>query len=360
MTLLFFYVSLALGVSFICSIMEAVLLSLTPGFVAGMEQRRPDFGRRLRDLKDKVDKPLAAILSLNTIAHTVGAAGAGAQAVAVFGEVYVGVISGVLTFLILVVSEIIPKTLGALYWRRLAPAFVYLLRLTIWIMWPLVKLTQGLTTLLAHGKQNGIVRRDDVVALTGLGIREGVFGNFESRILKDLFRFRQLLTRDIMTPRTVIFAFPENSLVEAFLADHTDVPFSRIPLYGRGLDDLTGFVLKTDVFLQSALGKGKTPLSALKRSIPVAPESMPLPRLFDLLMCEQSQIALVVNEYGGTEGLVTLEDFMETLLGLEIMDEDDQIADMRALARQKWLERARTRGPASVIIPEENRAKRPS
>ena len=356
MTLLFFYVSLALGVSFICSIMEAVLLSLTPAFVAGMEQRRPEFGRRLRDLKDQVDKPLAAILSLNTIAHTVGAAGAGAQAVAVFGEVYVGIISSVLTFLILVVSEIIPKTLGALYWRRLAAAIVYVLRFTMLIMWPLVKLAQGLTTLLAHGKQNGMVHRDDVVALTGLGIREGVFGNFESRILKDLFRFRQLLARDIMTPRTVVFAFPENISVEEVLADRAEVPFSRIPVYGRNLDDPTGFVLRADVFLQATRDKGNTPLSALKRSIPVAPETMPLPELFDLLICRKAEIALVVNEYGGTEGLATLEDLVETLVGLEIMDEDDPIADMRELARQKWLERSRTPRPASAIIPGKNRA----
>ena len=350
MTLLLFYVALALGVSFLCSIMEAVLLSLTPAFVAGMEQRRPDFGRRLRGLKDQVDKPLAAILSLNTIAHTVGAAGAGAQAVAVFGEVYVGVISGVLTFLILVVSEIIPKTLGALYWRHLAPGIVYLLRFTIWIMWPLVKLAQGLTTLLAYGKENSIVHREDVVALIGMGIREGVFGSFESRILKDLFRFRGLVTHDIMTPRSVVFALPENSSVGESLADREDVPFSRILVYGSDLDDATGFVLRTDVLLLAARNKGETPLSALKRPIPVAPECMSLPGLFDLLMCEQTEIALVVNEYGDTEGLVTLEDLVETLLGLEIMDEDDRIADMRKLARQKWLERARSRGLSTSTI----------
>jgi CBS domain containing-hemolysin-like protein len=325
-----------------------------------MEQRRPSFGRHLRGLKDQVDKPLAAILSLNTIAHTVGAAGAGAQAVAVFGDAYVGVISGILTFLILVVSEIIPKTLGALYWRRLAPGFVFLLRFTIWSMWPLVKLAQVLTALLARGKEDRMVHRDDVVALTGLGIREGVFGHFESRILKDLFRFRELLARDIMTPRTVVFALREDISVDEALADRKDVPFSRIPVFGRDLDDVTGFILKGDMLLQAARNKGATSLSTLKRALPVAPESMPLPALFDLLVCEQAEIALVVNEYGGTQGVVTLEDLVETLLGLEILDEDDRVSDMQELARRKWLARARKRGLFPGDFFEGKQVERPS
>ncbi|MBW1817360.1 MAG: HlyC/CorC family transporter [Deltaproteobacteria bacterium] len=344
MTLLIFYVALALSVSFLCSVMEAVLLSVTPAFVAGMEQKRPKYGERLRTLKDQVDRPLAAILSLNTIAHTVGAAGAGAQAAAVFGDVYVGVISAVLTFLILVISEIIPKTLGAVYWRRLVPVVLRLLRLTIWAMWPLVKLAQGLTRMMAPGRENASIRRDEFVALARIGAQEGVFAEHESRILLNLFRFRDVRTRDIMTPRTVIFAFEETSTVGQALADHRDPSFTRVPVYTNDLDDAKGFVLHADVLLMAAQQKRETRLSELKRPIPLVPENTPLPDLFERFMRERAHVALAVNEYGGTEGLVTMEDLVETLLGLEIVDESDTVADMREFARQRWRVRARNRG----------------
>ncbi len=349
MTLLILYVALALGFSFLCSVMEAVLLSVTPSFVERLTKTKESLGRRLRRLKDDVDRPLAAILSLNTIAHTVGAAGAGAQGAAVFGDAYLGVISGVLTFLILVFSEIIPKTLGALYWRQLTPAVVRVLVPTMWAMWPLVKLSKGLTRLLARGKRPPTVSREELAALAELGAREGIVDRDESRILRNLFRFDQVRTEDIMTPRTVVFALPQGQTAAEAVTDHPGTPdrelrFSRIPLYGDNRDEVTGFVLKSDVLLAAAQGRGETALSELRRPLAAVPADLSLSQLFERLIDDRMHLALVVDEYGGTAGVVTLEDVVETLLGLEIVDEVDAVQDMQELAREKWRQRAEKLG----------------
>ena len=319
------------------------MLSVSPSFVARQEQEGRWLGTKLRKFKDNVDQPLAAILSLNTIAHTVGAAGAGAQAAAVFGDAYIGVISAVLTFLILVVSEIIPKTLGAAYWRQLSPFVVRSLEVTIWSMWPLVKLADSLTRLLTKGKEKSTVHREEFIALAGLGAKEGVFHKYESRILNNLFCFREVRTRDIMTPRTVMFALSENLAVEETLSLHAQLPFSRIPVYGENLDKVTGFVLKSEI-LQSGQEKGAALLSELRRPLVMVPGDLPLHSLFERLMNEKAHIALVVDGYGGTEGVVTMEDFIETLLGLEIVDEVDTVEDMQVMAREQWRRRARNSG----------------
>jgi CBS domain containing-hemolysin-like protein len=331
--------ALALGVSFLCSIMEAVLLSVSPSFVARQEQEGHPIGRRLRQLKDNVDKPLAAILSLNTIAHTVGAAGAGAQAAAVFGDAYIGVISAILTFLILVVSEIIPKTLGAAYWRQLTPWVVRALRVTIWSMYPLVKLAEALTRWLTKGREKTKVHREEFIALAELGTKEGVFHKYESRILNNLFCFRDVRTRDIMTPRTVLFALKENLTVEETLSLHAQLPFSRIPIYGDNLDQMTGFILKSEI-LRAGRQNGAILLAEMRRPLMVVPDTLDLHQLFKRFMDEKTHIALTVDEYGGTQGVVTMEDFIETLLGLEIVDEIDTVEDMQAMAREQWRKRA--------------------
>lgn len=350
MALLIFYVALALGVSFLCSIMEAVLLSVSPSFVAKMEASGSRTGRRLAALKEKIDQPLAAILSLNTIAHTVGAAGAGAQAVAVFGNAYVGVASGVLTFLILVVSEVIPKTLGAVYWRQLTGMTVRVLRPTILLMWPLVKMAEGLTWLLTRGKEKVTIHRDEFGALADVGVREGVLQKHESHLLQNMLRFDDLVAKDIMTPRTVIFALPSSTTVDDVVADHEPIPFSRIPVYQSDKDNIEGFVLKTDILLHAARGNREMQLKDLVSPIASVSDSMPLQKLFEKLVEDRSHIALVISEYGGTSGIVTLEDIVETLLGLEIVDEVDEVTDMQRLARQQWEKRAEQRG---VRLPDE-------
>lgn len=352
MGLLLLYFSIALGVSFLCSVMEAVLLSVTPAFIARTQQERPDLGKRLKSLKDDVDKPLAAILSLNTIAHTVGAAGAGAQAARVFGDAFVGVISAVLTFLILVLSEIIPKTLGAVYWRFLTPTIIRLLIPIIWIMWPLVKMAQFLTRLIAPSRKRRLISRDEFLALADLGVREGVMDKQDSRMLKNVFRFSRIQAADIMTPRNVMYALPQHLTVSDVMDGQPESRFSRIPVYRENNDDITGFVLNQDILLAAARGKQNMKLSEMMRPIPVLPETATLERILELLLESRSHIVLAVDECGGTSGIVTLEDLMETLLGLEMLDEGDRITDMREFARTRWLKRARKRGIQLDDSPE--------
>ncbi len=347
MGLLVLYVALAIGVSFLCSIMEAVLLSVTPSYVAALEREGSAVGERLHQFKENVDRPLAAILSLNTIAHTVGAAGVGAQAAAVFGKAYTGVVAGVLTLLILVLSEIIPKTLGAVYWRTLTPAIVRLLTATIIAMWPLVKLSQGLTHLLSQGGDEAAFSREEFTAMAELGEEEGVFEEKESRILRNLFRFNSLRVKDVMTPRTVIFDLPEDTTIGEVVEKHDEFRFSRIPVYDKDPDDITGYVLKDEMLLRAAQEEFDVTLEELSRDILVVHETLPLPDLLERLLDRLEHIALVVDEYGGVAGVVTMEDVVETLLGLEIVDEADSVEDMQALARKQWFRRARELGMVS-------------
>ncbi|PSR01025.1 MAG: hemolysin [Bacteroidetes bacterium SW_8_64_56] len=347
MGLLVLYVALAIGVSFLCSMMEAVLLSVTPSYVAALERKGSAVGERIHEFKENVDRPLAAILSLNTIAHTVGAAGVGAQAAIVFGEAYTGIVAAILTLLILVLSEIIPKTLGAVYWRTLTPSVVRMLTATIIAMWPLVKLSQGITHLLSQEEEETAFSREEFTAMAELGEEEGVFEEKESRILRNLFRFNSLRVKDVMTPRTVIFDLPENTTIGEVVEEHDEFRFSRIPVYDDDPDDITGYVLKDEMLLRAAQEEFDVTLEEMARDILVVHETLPLPDLLERLLDRLEHIALVVDEYGGVAGVVTLEDVVETLLGLEIVDEADSVEDMQALARKQWFKRARELGMVS-------------
>ncbi len=342
MTLLVVYITIAIGVSFVCSVMEAVILSVSPAFIGALEEKNPESAGRLKALKAQIDRPLAAILSLNTVAHTVGAAGAGAQAAVVFGSAAVGVFSGVLTLGILVLSEIIPKTVGAVYWRSLAGPVARLLQPLIVLLYPLVLLSQWLTRLIARGHSEHDVSRDEFVAMADIGFAQGVFEEHEIRRLKNLLQFDTLTAKDVMTPRTVMVSFPETATAET-LRD-AKVQFSRIPVYEGNRDHVTGFVLKDDVLEAVARDHHNQPLSELKREILTVSTDLPLSRVFDRLIARREHLALVVDEYGGTAGLVSVEDIVETLLGMEILDEADRTSDMQALAKQRWAERARRLG----------------
>jgi CBS domain containing-hemolysin-like protein len=350
MTLLLLYVSLALIFSFFCSIAEAVLLSVTPAYIATLEGEGRRSGILLRRFKENIDHPLAAILTLNTIAHTIGAAGAGAQAAAVFGSQWVGLASVVLTLLILFLSEIIPKTIGAVHWRLLAPVLAAPLEWLIRILYPLVVLSEGLTRLISREKGAAVFERDELSAMADLGVESGELRQDESKVLKNLMRLRYLTLEDVMTPRTVVFALPDTMTVAEVVSRHPDIAFSRLPLYGEGLDDISGFVLKNDVLLAHARGEKDRPLQTLQREIAALSEDTPLPDALGILLNRRQHILLVRDPYGGTAGLATLEDILETLLGLEIVDEADRTVDMRALAREGWRKRARALG----LIPEDD------
>ena len=344
MQLLITYIIIALGFSFLCSIAEAVILSVTMPYISLLEQEGREAGTVLKGLKEDINSPLAAILTLNTIAHTVGAAGAGAQAAHVFGSAYVGVASAVLTILILVFSEIIPKTLGAHYWKQLAPPTAYALKGLIWLLYPFVMLSKALTKGISHGPGLIGFNREEMVAMADLSAKEGQLGMQETRILKNLLRFQKGRVTDAMTPRTVIFSLQENLTVEAFFWKYGAERFSRIPLYSEDPSELNGFVLRNDLLLAQARGNTDTKLSTYHREMSALPESCSLSHAFDEFLRQRAHIMMIVDEYGGVEGLLTLEDILETLLGLEIVDEGDTNIDMQMLARRLWRKRAKSMG----------------
>ena len=339
MFLLITYVLIALGFSFLCSIAEAVLLSVTNTHIALMEKEHKSAGRLLRRLKVDVNKPLAAILTLNTIAHTIGAAGAGAQAVSVFGSAYVGIASAVLTLLILIFSEIIPKTLGAHYWRQLAPVTAYVLKYLIILLYPFVKLSDWLTGGL-HGPTLSGFSREEFSVMADLSSKEGQIAEQESHILKNLLLLRETRVTDAMTPRTVIFSLSQMITVEEFFHKYDHVSFSRIPIYSDEQENISGYVFRSDLLLAKARGNGDSILSNYRHDITAVPGSMSLSQVFNELLKLRVHMMLVVDEYGGVEGIITLEDVLETLLGLEIVDEKDDAVDMQKEARRQWKRRA--------------------
>ena len=336
MALLIVFVVIAIGVSFLCSILEAALLSITPSYVETVAAARPTLAERLRELRTDIERPLAAILSLNTIAHTVGATGAGAQAALVFGDAGVGIFSAVLTLGILILSEIIPKTLGATYWRPLAPFVVSVLPWLIRLQLPLVWMSQWLTRVLTRGHKDAGVSREEIAALTTVGRRLGVVQDDEGRIVENLFRLDAMTVAEIMTPRTVIDALPETMTAAEVIASTRRVPLLPPARLRRAtVDDVTGFVLTREMLLAGVKGRGDVPVGEFRRDLPRVPETMTLDALFDFLVEKDRHIALVEDGFGGTAGVVTLEDLIETLLGTEIVDEQDSIADLQGLARRR-------------------------
>ena len=338
------FAALALVFSFLCSVAEAVLLSVTPSYIAHLDQEGKRSAALLKKVKTDIDRSLAAILTPNTIAHTVGAGGAGAEAAAYYGEKYVGISMAVLTLLILFLSEIIPKTLGALWWRRLAGPTARFVQLLIWVLYPFIWVSEILTKLITRGKKVRTFSRAEFAAMAEVGVQSGHLEMHESRILQNLFRFPELHVEDIMTPRTVVFSLPQTSTVEEVLASHPEIPFSRLPIYDNNPDEVTGFVLKTDLLVNQLDGHGSRQLSELRRELRVILQTDSLEKAVDELLDHRAHLLLVVDEYGGVAGVVSLEDIVETLIGIEIVDEADKIDDLRRLARQKWEERMKNLG----------------
>jgi len=341
MTALLSYFAAALGISFLCSILEAALLSVTPSHLAKLEQDRPKVGVRLRVLKSHIDRPLAAILSLNTIANTAGAAGVGAQAQRLWGSQALALASAILTLSILIVSEIVPKTLGALYWRKLTGFISSVLPVLILLMLPFVWLSEAITSLLRRTRVPPAFSREEFAALARVGEEQGVFDESEMRILRNLFHFGSLRTRDIMTPRTVMFSLEEDTMVGDAIGERGSMIFSRIPVWKGTPDQVTGYILKDQLLLRAARDELEAPLRSFAREALMVPDTVPLPSLFEKLLDHREHIAIVVDEYGGVDGVVTMEDVLETLIGLEIVDEMDSVKDMRAMARAKWEARAK-------------------
>jgi CBS domain containing-hemolysin-like protein len=373
MGLLIFYAIISVFFSFLCSILEAVLLSVTPTFINLKKSEGKTYAEDLETLKKDVDRPLIAILTLNTIAHTVGAILVGVQAKVAYNELYesskqsflgmeftvdvmVGVVSTLMTILILVASEIIPKTIGATYWKQLANFATRALNILIFpLKWTGILWLLQLTTKLIGGKGHGsILSREGFLVMADMAHEEGVFQENESKIIKNLLTFKDVFAKDVMTPRTVMKAENENTTVEDFFNKNMNLRFSRIPIYSNDTDNISGLVLKDEVFKEMALDNGSKKLSELKRNIIVVSRKLPIPKLFEKLVESRNHMALVVDEYGSVSGLVTMEDVIETLLGLEIMDESDNVSDLQYMARKSWETRAKKLGILEDNPSEEN------
>jgi CBS domain containing-hemolysin-like protein len=336
------YAVIALGISFLCSIAEAVLLSVTPSYIAQLEEQGERSGRLLQQAKANIERPLAAILSLNTVAHTVGAVGVGAEAAALWGSIGVGIASGVMTLAILVGSEIIPKTLGATHWQVLAPATAHVLVFVTRALAPLVRLSEIITRGIGGKRPADVVTREEVAALAGLSSQSGEMPDDETRVVKNVVALASKTAHDIMTPRTVMIAFPQELTVAELLDANPSLPVSRLPIYDGSIDKVTGFVLKSDALLAQAKDEHETRLEELRRDLTAVPASTSLSDLFRTLVREHQHLVLVVDEFGGTDGLVSAEDLIETILGVEIVDEADVTDDMQRLARQQWAHRSKS------------------
>jgi len=332
-TLLLFYLTLAIGVSFVCSLCEAALLTLTHADAELMSRDGRRSGAALVRMKEQIDRPLAAILTLNTISHTVGAAGVGAQAIVVFGDAWVGAVSAVLTLLILVVSEIIPKTIGASYARPLAAASTYTIVAMIWLTWPIVVALNALSRFFQASGHEAAHSREQLAVIADLASRHGVLAPSESAVLDNILRLQAVRVADILTPRTVTFTLPDTRTVAEVLAEHPTIGYTRIPVHAAdNADDLTGVVLKHEIYEAALNSNAIAPLASIKRDIHYIPDTATALHALDEFARTGHHLFAVVDERGIFAGIVTLEDVIESILGTEIVDETDTVADLRALA----------------------------
>lgn len=334
------YLVLAIGVSFLCSMLEACLLSVPASHVALMEREQRRGGALLKSMKASLDRPLAAILTLNTIAHTIGAAGVGAQVLVIWGSGAVAVGSAVVTLLILVFSEIIPKSIGAAKAKALAPFTAYAIQAMVVPLWPLLIVLQWISSRIGGGHAVQVTR-DEVAITAELGQSAGVIDPKETRVIRNLFRLNQVTVEDIMTPRPVAFMLPHDTTPNQAVEEHGRIRFTRIPVHGPGgVDDIIGHVTRYALHHARDEGQGDRPLSELVKPLGDAQESDTVADTLDRFIREQQHMLRVEDEFGGTAGLVTLEDCVETLLGVEIVDETDSAHDMR-IAAKKLLDRRR-------------------
>lgn len=327
----------ALSISFLCSLLEAVLLTMTFPYIQTLIDKKHRSGRTLLKLKEKIEEPISAILTFNTMAHTVGATLAGALALQVFGSEWMALFSVGLTFLILILSEIIPKTLGAHYWKMLGPFAAYLLNAMVFFLKPLIIPMNALAKWLSGGTATPPMSKEEILSSGRLGYLHGVLQHSEFEIMENLFKLQAVRVQEIMTPRTVVFWLPPEKKIKDLLDDGIQLSFSRIPLYNARKNSIEGVVMRRDIMTKIAEQQIDLELKTLARPPEFIIETMPVYALLNLLVSQRTHLAIVLNEYGDFIGIVTMEDAIETLLGREIVDEFDEVVDMRELARKRRL-----------------------
>ncbi len=329
MTLLLLSVLGVLLASFCCSLMEAVLLSVTPVYVEVLLRRGYVSGRRLKTLKQDPGRPLGAILAFNTIANVMGSAFIGIQVLELFGHRWVAACSAALTLLILVLAEFLPKIIGARYWRQLAPVSAHVLRAWVWMLYPFVRVSQILSRRLAPHDRRSRLTREELIATTEIGKMDGALRDKEAHRIQNLLGLSQISVRDVFTPRARLLAFPAGKTVGEIVRENNPIRFSRIPVFGRDLDDITGFVLRQQLLRASVEGRTQATAGVLAEPLHAVPLSASVGTVLDAFIHRREHIFLVVDEYGGTAGIITLEDALETLLGSEIADEGDRQEEQR-------------------------------
>jgi len=338
--LLILFFLLSVGVSFLCSVLESVLLSVNMSYVAVLEKERPKIGGLLRLHKENINKSIASILILNTIANTLGAAAVGAQASLVFGSDAVVYVSIVLTFAILFLSEIIPKTIGAIYWKSLAPLSAQIIRIFIWITYPIILTTLFVTNKISRGKEDSnSLTKDELLESMLLSEDEGVIDEKESDVIENVLKLDKIKVMDVLTPRSVVFALDEAMTIKEIIETQEDIfKFSRIPVYKDSIEDVVGLVMTKRIFKQALVDDSVT-VGSIKKRIFSLNENIPVSKALDLFISKKDHMFLVKDKYDQTEGIITLEDCIETVLGVEIVDESDSTVDMRELAKQRMKER---------------------
>lgn len=336
--LLLIYVLFAISLSFLCSIAESTLLSITPTYAEQLKITHPERAALIKHVRQSnIEQSLAAILTLNTFANTIGAILSGAKATAVFGNAWFGVFSAVMTVLILFCSEIIPKSIGAIYWAKIAYPVALFVKFIIFILYPVVLLTGKITKLIAGDKSINAFTRDEFSAMARMGVQDGELSEHESLLINNLLRFESMRVNDVMTPRSVMTCFNEKlSIADAFnlLDKHS---FSRLPVYKDDPHNITGFVLRNDILLKEAKSQSNITLLDIRRPILMVTKTTLLWKVLNKFLENHQHIAIVIDEYGDSCALITLEDLVETLFGREIVDEKDKEVDMRSLAKRKWL-----------------------
>jgi len=342
-TLILAYSALALGASFLCSILEAVLLSTSHGHIVALKDTHPKVSDLWSQWKDDPERPLTAILTLNTIAHTVGALGVGAEVQTQFGGGdIVHVAAAILTLAILVLSEILPKTIGALYWRRLTVPSARILKGMMFVLWIIVKPIE-ITRSLLPAVETETVTRDELSVLADIAEETDVIEEDEEAVIQNLLRLREIRVSDIMTPRVVVTSVSSDDTVSDVLKNIPIMIHGRMPVTGGNIDDVRGVVLRSEILRRAAVDDYDLKMSDISRPVDICKHDDSVDKALDILLETKSQFLIVKDEFGGTEGLVTMEDVIETLLGVEIVDESDQEAiddgvhheDMRELAKQR-------------------------
>lgn len=340
MTLLLIYLAIAIGVSFICSILEAVLLSITPSYVESIASQYPDKGKVLVRVKDRLDQSISSILILNTFAHTMGAAGVGAQAASIFGARWETLIAVLLTLVILYFSEIIPKTIGALFWRQLALPAANTIYWLIKLVYPLIWISTLITKpFKKEGKDE--IAREEIIALASLSHKMGSLVSQENDYLVNVLKLREIRTEQILTPRSVLHSLSEDITVTDALEFEETQRFTRIPVYKEDQDDITGVVTNRELLMAEREGHASKAIHHFSKPVIRVSEHLPVQQLLDLFIKKREHLFLVEDQYGQVAGIVTLEDAIETMLGREIIDETDTIEDLQKFAKKQYRDRLR-------------------